>query len=292
MLEFETVSKSTGAIESTEGLPIRYDLYYPQKHPKELLPVILFLHGFKGFKDWGTFPDICRSIANEGFVVAAINFSLNGIGENSLKFDRLDLFARETLSRDLGDVGSVITAIKVKQISVADVEMNTEQMGVLGHSRGGQTAVAAAAEYSEIKCLIAWSAVADYNERWSEKMKADWETNGVTEIKNGRTGQIMPIKKVVYDDARQNADRVIALNRVKELTVPSMFVHAESDEAVSHKNAEKLFEACPASEKEIVLIPDTGHTFGGSHPFEDDAFPPPLQQALTKTKQWFLGHLK
>ncbi len=283
------MKKITNAISSTEGLPIRYNLYYPENFENKL-PVILFLHGFKGFKDWGTFPAVCESMAEEGFAVIAMNFSLNGIGDNPLKFDRLDLFSRETFSQDLDDVGSMIKAVKKGEIS-DDIELNPEKMGILGHSRGGQTAVAAAAEYDEIECLAAWSAVADYNKRWSEEMINDWQTKGVTEIVNGRTDQIMPMKRTVYDDAHENAARVIAINRVKELDIPSMFIHAKNDEAVSYKDAEQLFEACASEEKDIMLIPDTGHTFGGSHPFKGGELPGPLQKALKKTKRWFVDFL-
>lgn len=288
----ETVTKTSGSIESTEGLPIRYDVYYPDNSGPADLPVILFLHGFKGFKDWGTFPAICSSLAEAGFAVVAMNFSLNGIGEHPLEFDRLDLFARGTLSQDLDDVGSVLRGIHREEITADGLRLNPNSVGILGHSRGGQTAVAAAAEYAEIKCLITWSAVADYNARWSDEMIQNWETKGVTKIKNGRTGQMMPMKKVVYDDARENADRVIALNRVAELQLPALFIHSRDDEAVSYKNAEQLYEACPSSQEELMLLEDTGHTFGGTHPFEADTFPEPLQKAVHKSRDWFEAHLK
>lgn len=286
------VSKTTGAINSSENLPIRYDVYTPADGPPAKLPTIIFLHGFKGFKDWGTFPALCERIAQAGFAVVAMNFSLNGIGENPLEFDRLDLFARETLSQDLDDVGSVLDAIRQEKITADGRPLNGEVGGVLGHSRGGQTAVAAAAEYPAIKCLVTWSAVADYNARWSEEMKSDWQYKGVTEIKNGRTGQIMPMSKIVWDDARENAERVIALHRVKELSLPALFIHSKNDDAVSYQDAEELFEACNSTEKKLMLLEDTGHTFGGSHPFEEEAFPEPLQKAIRQSIGWFADHLK
>jgi uncharacterized protein len=46
-----------------------------------VLPVILFVHGFKGFKDWGAFPDACEEFARVGFAVVAFNLSLNGVGK-------------------------------------------------------------------------------------------------------------------------------------------------------------------------------------------------------------------
>ena len=288
----EVIRETTDSIKSNEGLPIRYDVYVPDDATLVDLPTILFLHGFKGFKDWGTFPSICRHLSSSGFGVVAMNFSLNGVGENPLEFDRLDLFARGTLSQDLDDVGTLIAAIDDEKITASGRPLNAKRMGILGHSRGGQTAVAAAAEYPELECLVAWSAVADYNARWSDEMIHDWETEGVTEIKNGRTGQIMPMKKVVYNDARRNAKRVIALNRAKELKLPALFVHSRDDNAVSYENAEQLYKACPSDKKELLLLENTGHTFGGSHPFEDEELPVPLQKALNTSADWLGSHLK
>lgn len=291
-MSFDTILKSSGSIASSEGLPIRYDLYVPTGGRNSSFPVIIFLHGFKGFKDWGPFPAACEELSSAGFAVVAINFSLNGIGDNLLDFDELDLFARETLSQDLDDVGSVIEALKKKEITTPKAILDTESMGILGHSRGGHTAVAAAAEYDEIACLVTWSAVADYNARWSDDMINDWEKEGVTYIKNGRTGQMMPVKKVVYDDALTHADRLIALKRIKNMYLPALFIHAKGDEAVPYSEAELLYNASPSNNKELKLIAGSGHTFDGGHPFEGEEFPPAFENALSASKNWFQDHLQ
>lgn len=291
-METASVQKTSGSVSSSEGLPIYYDLYLPDKSSGQNLPVVIFLHGFKGFKDWGAFPDACAEISAAGFAVVAMNFSLNGVGNSMTDFDQLDLFARETLSQDLEDVGSVIEALRGGTISAGDISLNTDAMGILGHSRGGHTAVAAAAEYDEIACLVTWSAVADYNERWSDEMVSDWEEKGVTEIKNGRTGQIMPVKDVVYKDALENADRLMAVRRVKELDIPALFVHSKGDEGVPYTEAEKLYRHCSSEDKEIELLPDSGHTFDTAHPFQDEEFPETFRKVVDKTTSWFESHLQ
>lgn len=288
--------KLSGSIPSNENLPIHYDLYLPEDLKEERsLPLILFLHGFKGFKDWGAFPAACADLSSAGFAVLAMNFSLNGVGESMTDFDELDRFARETLSQDLDDVGSVVRAIKDGTIGTSktpSITINSSRIGILGHSRGGHTAVAAAAEYPEIQCLVTWSAVADYNARWSEEMIADWRERGVTEIINGRTGQVMPVKKMVYEDALANADRLMAIKRVRELSLPALFIHSKGDEAVPYREAEKLFNHCPSSQKELKLMPDSGHTFDTSHPFEDEAFPGTFRRVLGHSRRWFQNHLQ
>lgn len=291
-MSYSSISKHSGSILSNENLPIYYDLYTPVTSSGTILPIVFFVHGFKGFKDWGAFPDACEEIARSGFAVIAFNHSKNGVGKNMLEFDQPELFEQQTLSSDLDDIGSLIEAIEKKEISHNKVILNTDRIGIIGHSRGGHTAVAAAAEYSSIHCLITWSAVADYNARWSDQMIKDWNKNGYTEITNARTGQVLKLGKVVYDDAMENASRVIALNRVRELHIPALFIAGKNDEAVPFKDSNKLMRACPSEDKEFRLIENAGHTFETSHPFEEDDFPPQFAEVLELTETWLLEYLK
>lgn len=289
---YSSVKKESGSILSEDQLPIYYDLYTPSTTHSRSFPVIIFVHGFKGFKNWGAFPDACECITRQGFGVLAMNFSRNGIGENMLEFDQPELFRKQTLSSDLNDIGVVIDQLKSGTLKSDQVMLNTDLIGIIGHSRGGHTAVAAAAEYPAIRCLVTWSAVADYNERWSEKMISDWSKNGYTEITNSRTGQVLPVDKIVYDDALEHADRLMAIRRVKELYIPVLFIAGKNDEAVPPSDSQQLYRECPSEEKEIRLIPDTGHTFDTSHPFEDEEFPDPFSEVLESTETWFIDHLK
>ncbi len=291
-MSYSSIAKHSGSVLSRENLPINYDLYTPVTNHGTILSVILFVHGFKGFKDWGAFPDACEELARSGFAVLAFNHSKNGVGESMMDFDQPELFAKQTLSCDLDDIGTLIEALKNKEITNDKVILDTDQLGIIGHSRGGHTAVSAAAEYTEIQCLVTWSAVSDYNARWSKEMIADWNKKGFTEIKNSRTGQIMKLDVDVYNDAQENANRLMAINRVKELHIPVMFIAGKKDEAVSHNETEKLYRNCPSDYKEIRLIDNAGHTFEVSHPFEEEDFPTEFSEALDFTEGWFLEFLK
>ncbi|MEX0593870.1 MAG: alpha/beta fold hydrolase [Balneolaceae bacterium] len=286
-----SVHKQTGAIDSTLGNPIRYDLYLPTSSSRSALPVVLFLHGFKGFKDWGPFPSACEDLAANGFAVLAFNFSLNGIGENPLELDRLDLFETSTLTQDLEDAGRVIDAIRTGEIASSRTRLHSDIMAVVGHSRGGHTAVAVAAEFDEIQSLVTWSAVADYNQRWSRSMIQEWESQGWTTILNGRTGQEMKLSRKVYDDAMTNADRLMAIRRVQDLHLPCLFIAGKEDEAVPWTDSRELYRACPSDEKELHLIADTGHTFGASHPFEGPSYPKPFDELVDQTGSWLVDTL-
>src|SRR5579872_1935801 len=96
-------------IPSREGEKLRADLRYEPDGKQK--PVILFVHGFKGFKNWGPFPAVCKRIAAQGFVSIAFNFSHNGVGEDLMNFSELDRFADNTFSRELDELADVINEI-------------------------------------------------------------------------------------------------------------------------------------------------------------------------------------
>lgn len=123
-------------------------------------------------------------------------------------------------------------------------------------------------------------------------MKKDWEEKGYTEIENSRTGQTMKIDKVVYEDARDNAEDILAIHRVKDLRIPTLFIHGREDETVPPTDSEQLHIACSAKEKELRMVANAGHTYGAAHPFDSMDFPKPLSEALEWTEGWFVQYLK
>lgn len=291
-MEITSISISSGTIPSTKKKPIYYDLYAPVSRNAVSIPVILFLHGFKGFKDWGPFPDACEELALAGFGVVAMNFSMNGIGENKTEFTETENFANQTFSQDLDDIGSVIKALQYGEIDSEHANFNIDKIGLVGHSRGGHSAITAAVEYDSIQCLVTWAAVADYKSRWTDEMVNDWKDKGYTEILNTRTGQKMKLNKVVYEDFIQNEEKLNAIKRVKKLNIPTLFIHGRNDESVAYTHSEKLYIACTAKEKELRLISNTGHTFGAAHPFNAAEFPAPFKEVLSWTEGWFLEYLR
>ena len=44
-------------------------------------PVVVFVHGFKGFKDWGHFPLLADFFAAQGFVFVKLMYRDKGISE-------------------------------------------------------------------------------------------------------------------------------------------------------------------------------------------------------------------
>lgn len=291
-MSYTSVIKQSGSIPSTDHQSIFYDLYYPSVSVPETFPILLFLHGLKGFKDWGPFPDACEDLSRAGYAVLAFNASHSGVSEFATDIDREDLFRTMTISQDIADVGSIIKALKEGEITTSKVILDAEKIGIIGHSRGGHHAIVASAEFPEIQVLVSWAAVADFVEFWTPEMIADWEKGKDVKIENVRTGKMLAMSADGYQDLLARPKRLTALSRVKELHIPSLFIAGKQDESVPISHTERLFRACPSDKKELRLIPDTGHTFGAVHPFTESDYPPHFSELVEFTESWFLEHLR
>ena len=65
--------------------PIVTDLFYKQNNTKK--PLVIFCHGYKGFKDWGAWNLVAETFAKSECFFVKFNFSHNGgTAENPIDF--------------------------------------------------------------------------------------------------------------------------------------------------------------------------------------------------------------
>jgi uncharacterized protein len=242
--------------------------FYIDGKPK---PVVLFVHGFKGFKDWGYFNVMARYFVEKGFVFIKLNLSRNGTTpEQPLDFADLDAFAENNFSIELDDIGVVLDTLHASDFVHAE-EVDLNRVYLMGHSRGGGLALLKAAEDSRVKKVVTLAAVSDLNLRWDEAFVRQWKEEGVQYVANSRTGQDMPLNYQLWEDLQQNRDRLNILNAVAKLQIPLLFIHGTFDETLPVEMAQQLQEAQP--DGELFLIEGANHVFGGQHPYEDEALP-------------------
>ena len=87
--------------------PIVIDVSYSEN--KTNLPVIIFCHGYKGFKDWGAWNVMAKQFAQAGFCFIKFNFSHNGgTVEQPIDFPDLEAFGNNNYTKELDDLESVI----------------------------------------------------------------------------------------------------------------------------------------------------------------------------------------
>ncbi len=250
------------------------------EEPAQVRPsrsAVVILHGFKGFRRWGFFPHLARSLADAGHATVTFDFSRNGVGPGGEEFDELDAFAKNTFTRELDEVAQVVDALQTGRLP-APVP---DRIALLGHSRGGGTAILAARELNDtIDALVTWAAVASFD-RWGDEVKEEWRRTGRIHVANARTGQEMPLDIGLLEDLEQNRSRLDILAAAQQVEAPWSIIHGTRDESVPADEARKL-HAASATSTRLELIPDAGHTFGAGHPFE--AEPSDLSVAIERTR--------
>lgn len=265
------------------------NIHIDMRHREDVkdAPVIIVVHGFKGFKDWGFFPDISERLALAGYVTITPNLSRNGIGYDFNTFEHLDKFAQNTVSHELNDLQTIINNIKNQSIGKKTIDPG--RIALLGHSKGGGLAILKAAELGdEINCIVTMSSVNTFF-RFSDAQIKEWGKKGVIEIENSRTKQMMPINKTFLDDLEKNKNKFDILVAAENLENPALFVHGDSDETVPHSESEEIHEKCKAYVKRLEILEDCSHTYGITHPFKN-----PTEQysiACIMVENWFDNYL-
>ena len=143
----------TVSLMNSRDLPFQLDVRLPAEDRAH--PVIIVCHGFKGFKDFAFFPYTSQRLCEQGFAVVTMNFSGNGIGDDPVTFTELDKFAQNTIGQELDDVEAVLEGISTGGLLGASGDL--QRLGIMGHSRGGCTAIIKASLDSRLKCLATWA---------------------------------------------------------------------------------------------------------------------------------------
>ncbi len=261
-------------IVGTSGLPITFDFHFGNQKQKG--PVIIFLHGFKGFKDWGHWPLLAKELSDVDFHVLRMNFSHNGVTpQTPNNFSDLEAFGNNTFSIEAQDVQDVLNFIENEQSLSSHIDFN--QINLLAHSRGGAIALVTANEDPRVSRVATLSGVGNLV-RYSEKELAYWKDKGVCHIMNGRTQQEMPLYFSLAQDYLDNEKRFAPHLTVQNIKQPYLIIHAEKDETVLLSEAEKLNELGTTSQ--LVVIENANHSFGGGHPFSDSSLPLATQKSV------------
>jgi alpha-beta hydrolase superfamily lysophospholipase len=244
-------------ISSDEDLPIRGTFDIPER-PRALVVVV---HGFKGFKEWGFFPWLAHRLAAHRLAVCRFNMSRSGIGQDPESFDRLELFEDDTYSVQLRDLRAVVEHAHERFPDLPIV--------LLGHSRGGGVALLGAAAVPNLRAVIAWSPIGRCD-NWDAATVAQWERHGFMEVVNQRTKQVMRISRNVFDDFAMHHERLDIPRAATELRVPLLVVHGARDESVPLDEGTML--AARARDSSLLIIERASHTFNAIHPLVNVPF--------------------
>jgi len=266
-------------IEGKHDKPILVDLFYKQTNPHK--PIVIFAHGYKGFKDWGCWNLIAEQFAKQDIFFVKFNFSYNGgTVNNPIDFPDLEAFGQNNYTKELDDLQSVINWVYDNESFKSEID--TKNITLIGHSRGGGIVTIKAAEETKITRLITWAAVSNFSKRSSTIGDLEqWKEEGVKYVLNGRTKQQMPHYYQFYEDFKTNETRLNIELSAKKIKIPHLIIHGTGDDAIHVQEAKNLHFW--NSQSELFLIENANHTFGASHPYTKKDLPIYLQEVVTKS---------
>ncbi len=251
-------------------------------------PCLLYVHGLKGFKDWGFVPYAGEYFAKRGMTFIAFNFSHNGVGEDLMTFTEEEKFSRNTFSLEVSEVREVVRLIM--HTDFFGDYLVSHELGIIGHSRGGGIALLAASQSPDIKAAATWASVSTFD-RWDKKTRQAWKKKGYHEVVNSRTGQVLHMGLGMLADVEKNSKSTLnVLEAAKNLQKPLLLLHGSDDEAVPYYEVETLNIYADTALTQMKLIPGSGHTFGAKHPFEGSN--PALELLLGHTLDFFQAELR
>jgi uncharacterized protein len=265
-------------IPGAANKPIALDIFFEQDSKAK--SIVVYAHGFNGFKDWGNFDIIAKRFALEGFALVKFNFSHNGTTTQTPEdFTDLAAFGNNNYSIQLTDLQLVINWLCHAQNPYA-TKMDTSSISLIGHSMGGGIAILHTASDSRIKKLVTWAAISECKTPWGnwppEKM-AEWKQTGVQYYANSRTQQQMPLYYQLYLDYVQHAEQLNIQKAISSLQIPVLICHGTNDLAVPVEKAFLLKEWQPAAE---LFTVETDHVFGRKHPWTGEVLPEAMEEVL------------
>ncbi|MGB1042871.1 MAG: alpha/beta hydrolase family protein [Tenacibaculum sp.] len=264
--------------------PILIDTFFLKESMNQ--PVVVFCHGYKGFKDWGAWNLMAETIAKAGFCFVKFNFSHNGgTIENPIDFPDLEAFGNNNYTKELDDLNDIITW--VQDSFKGNKNINTTNINLIGHSRGGGVSIIKASEDPRVCKLITLASISDFGRRTATVggLK-EWKETGVKYVINGRTKQQMPHYYQFYTDFKENEARLHIKSATERLAIPYLIIHGDNDSSISVHEAKELHEWNPKSQLEI--IEGANHVFNVKHPWNETTVSLELENTVAAILK-FLG---
>lgn len=216
-------------------------LHFYQKNDRKKQPCIVVVHG--GAWDSGDntqLPELNYILANSGISVAAVNYRLAPTN----KFP--------------APVDDVINAVEYLKLEAETLNVDTNNIFLLGRSAGGQIALCASCQlgHKEIKGVIAYYTPADLV--WGYSFPGNpWILDSRKVLENYLGG--------TYNEVTNSYEKATALNLVNEETPPILMIHGNRDEMVAYEHNIRLIEYLRKFNIKHHLISFPWATHGGDY---------------------------
>ncbi|MCO4818178.1 MAG: alpha/beta fold hydrolase [Bacteroidetes bacterium] len=270
-------------IEGAKSLPITFDVTFNPDN--RTMPVVLFCHGFKGFKDWGPWHLVAKAMAEAGYFFVKLNFSHNGVDSRDLSdITDVEAFGNNNFSLELDDLGLLVDWL-VNDNEEYRHYIDTDNINLIGHSRGAITGLLKTLEDPRIQRMITWAGAFNIKKFVELEEDSTWRDRGYATVENGRTKDVYHIGYQFKQDYLDNEARLNLQAQIKNLDQPLMLIHGDDDAVAPISNSEKIHQAIQHS---LYLKLEGSHTFGASHPWTGEVLPEDLEDVVNETIE-FIG---
>jgi uncharacterized protein len=247
--------------------------------------LVIIINGHNGFYNYGMFPYLQESLANNSISSYSFNFSHGGVKGGGDYFDDLDKYQKNCMRLEVEDVLCVLDHLRSGRFE------KHPKVFLLAHSLGGVPAIFSAKKAQDenipINGIALISTVKQLN-FWPEEMIEEWKQNKVYYKKNNRTKQLLPQGEEFLNEVLQSNSTWNVENEIKKLMIPVLIVHGKNDESVPEEHGRKLFEWVQSVNKNSFLkvVYGATHTYNTKHPFEGTT--PQLEEVVASVAK-FIG---
>lgn len=265
-----TTSVDTIRYKALDETMIEAYLTFPAGRKDEKLPLIVYPHGGPHVRDWLSYDVFAQYWATRGYAVFQPNYR-GSIGRGR-SFE--DLGNKEYGGEMINDIASGVRAL----VRAGRVDEN--RICAAGISYGGYASMMLSIKTDLLSCAVSINGPVDYGMQIKQDIKDTKDKEEKKEIRSWydeTTGNIDTEKELLKSHS--------PLQRVFEIEVPFLLIHAKDDGNVDFKNAKKMDKAIRRSKKknyEFYQLESGGHslTWGGA-----------TKKVLKKTEAFFFEHI-
>ena len=215
--------------------------------PEKPIGLAFVMHGLGGFKEQPHIRTFIQSFLDNNYIVVSFD-TTNSFGESE------GSYADATITNYYKDLEDVINWSKSQN-------WYQEPFILCGHSLGAICSALYAENYPhEVKALMPISTVVSgklsFEVRKPEEME-DWKKTGWRTTVGYSSGIVKKLKWSHMED-RLKYD---LLEKADKLTMPTLLIVGELDDGCPLEHQEILFNALPATKKELHIIKGAPHTF-------------------------------
>jgi pimeloyl-ACP methyl ester carboxylesterase len=205
-------------------------------------PLVLLLHGNTGWKEEEHLATLAINLATAG--IAALRFDAPGSGESGGTWEK-----DYRVSNYLADVGDVY------DYACQKLAVDTNHIGIWGHSMGGMVAIYAAAAHPEhFQAVCACQPSPGQMSQAHAPASAAWEERGGAHIETEKFGTIWLPAEFFAERAHYNT-----AHEVNRLQASLLLIDGLDDRFVTAASVRAIFEAAPEP-KQLLEFP-TDHYF-------------------------------